>query len=106
VAPQIPAPSLEHITNASGSQYPSSIDRLATNDPTGYFHLENGVDLKSVKDLLEYLPKMDDALFTLHVGADYNHFAEWVRWVFNDEQLADRIASAKTKDAIRAAVIG
>lgn len=82
----------------------SSLEGLVAQRPEEYFRLENGVQLRSLKELAEYLPRMDDDTFRRHVGSDYNHFADWVRGVFRDETLASRIAGAKTKSDLLAAI--
>ena len=53
-----------------------------------------------MKELKEYLKTMDDTIFKNHVGENYNHFADWGRGVFHDEQLAGKLAQAKTRDAM------
>ena len=79
---------------------------MVVQTPTECFLLENGIALKSMKDLAEYLPSMDDDMFGKHVGDNYNHFADWVRGVFHDDDLADRMAKARTRSELLAAVTG
>jgi len=62
-----------------------------------YFHLGDGRVLRSVGDLREALRGMKDSLFKFHVSEEKNDFSEWVRHVFRDEELAERIASAKSR---------
>jgi hypothetical protein len=76
------------------------LERLVAPSQAEYFKLENGVEIRSVKELIEYLPKMDDEMFKKHVGENYNHFADWVRGVFHDDDWADVLMQAKTKDAM------
>ena len=82
------------------------LERMVVQTPTECFLLENGIALKSMKDLAEYLPSMDDDMFGKHVGDNYNHFADWVRGVFHDDDLADRMAKARTRSELLAAVTG
>ena len=63
------------------------------------------MEIKSVKELADYLPKMEDALFKKYVDDQHNQFADWVRNTFHDEPLAGKLAQAKTKDAMIAAMI-
>ena len=79
---------------------PSRLESLVATAPADYFKLENGIELKSLKDLADYLPKMDDQVFKNHVGENYNHFADWVRGNLKDAQIADKLMQAKTKDAM------
>jgi hypothetical protein len=75
-------------------------------DESQAFRLENGVAIKGIKELREYIPQMDDGLFNSHVGQDYNHFADWIRGVFNNEELANKVAGAHSKDEMVAVLNG
>jgi len=59
-----------------------------------------------VKELLNYLPQMDDQMFMKHVGSDYNHFADWVRGVFHNDDLANRMAQAHSREELMAVMQG
>lgn len=65
-----------------------------------YFNLENGQALKSLKDLKDYIPNMPEDIFSKHVNNEKNDFANWVRNVFKEDQLADKLSNAHTKDSI------
>ena len=84
----------------------SSIDSLVVPDESQAFRLENGVALHGIRELKEYLPKMDDITFRKHVGLDYNHFADWISGVFHDEALAEKVAHAQTRQDLLAALEG
>lgn len=106
ISPPVAVPSTPPPAIQQAVARPSSgIEALTTDKPEEFFKLENGIILKSVKDLVEYLPKMDDALFKQHVGENYNHFADWVRGVFHDEALASKIAKSATKEEMRTVVM-
>jgi hypothetical protein len=83
-----------------------SLDTLMVQDESQAFRLENGVAIKGIKELREYIPQMDDGLFNSHVGQDYNHFADWIRGVFNNEELANKVAGAHSKDEMVAVLNG
>ena len=54
-----------------------------------YFYLNNG------KKLMESLKDMDQDLFSFHVNKQHNDFANWVRDVFGEKELARRISRAR-----------
>jgi hypothetical protein len=71
--------------------------------PTHYFYLQNGVVLRSLRELSDALKEMDDELFDKHVTHDRNDFAEWVKHVFTHEDLAASLAKCHArKDMIKA----
>lgn len=88
---QVQPPSPEPVHN--------SIDDLMVGDEQA-FKLENGMVIKGIKELREYLPNMDDAIFNNHVGDGYNHFADWISGVFNDQDLKEKVKNAHTKDEL------
>ncbi len=81
-----------------------SIDSLVVQDESQGFRLENGRVLRSVRELRESLPSMEDWIFDHHVGNGYNHFADWIRGVFHDETLYSKVASAHSKQELLAAL--
>jgi hypothetical protein len=66
--------------------------------PEQYFYLHNGVVLKSLHDLIDALEIMDKATFKHHVTKNRNDFSEWVKHVFKNRNLAEKIKKAKTKE--------
>ena len=64
--------------------------------PEKAFYLANGKVLKSVNALKEELKVMPDQLFKVHVTNEKNDFANWIKYVFNDEKLCQDML--KTKD--------
>ncbi|MGC8929468.1 MAG: ATP-binding protein [Candidatus Woesearchaeota archaeon] len=66
-------------------------------EPQFYFVLENGKQLKSIYDLIEELEIMSDDVFYHHVNDFKNDFENWVRFVFLNNELADKISKTKTK---------
>lgn len=65
-----------------------------------YFRLENGVQLKSIGELKDYIPKMPDDVFRNHVNNDRNDFANWIKYVFHEDELADKIGTATSKESL------
>jgi hypothetical protein len=65
-----------------------------------YFRLQSGKEIKSVLELVEYLRETNDDDFKQYVSNDKNDFASWVRGVFHNDQLADRMQTANSKDEL------
>ncbi len=100
---QTPSPPSDEPVAAAKSI--ASLDSLVVNDGQA-FRLENGMLLRSVRELVDYLPRMEEWLFRNHVSEGYNHFADWIKGVFHDEELARRVANAHTKEEVVAAITG
>jgi len=69
------------------------------------FKLEGGEELSSLQDLLNTIDKMPDNIFSNHVNNDKNDFAEWTRYVFDSNDVADRMKNAKTKNELKEVLI-
>ena len=63
--------------------------------PEEYFYLRNGVVLKSLHDLIGVLEVIDDVTLNYHINR--NDFGSWVKNIFKDHELADKVKAAKTK---------
>lgn len=59
--------------------------------PDFTFKLVSGGELKNLNELLTALKNMDVKTFSHHVNDDKNDFANWVRDVLKDEELANAI---------------
>jgi hypothetical protein len=77
---------------------------LSNAKPEEYFVLKNGRVLKNLYELTNSLTSMDDDTFSHHVNNEKNDFANWVRHVFHDEQLADTVLRRKSKKSILKAI--
>jgi hypothetical protein len=66
-------------------------------EPQFYFTLKNDKKLKSIYDLIEELEIMSDDVFYYHVNDFKNDFENWIRFVFLNNELADKISKTKTK---------
>lgn len=62
------------------------------------FILANGIKLYSLHDLKDALEIMPEDLFRTHVTPYRNDFANWIRDVFKDYILAERISKATNKE--------
>ena len=65
--------------------------------PETYFYLANGFILKSIEELYHALSIMDDSLFEQHANQTKNDFANWIRDVFTETELANKISKTKSK---------
>ena len=73
---------------------------LSSVKPEECFVLKNGRILKNLYELTNSLTSIDAETFRHHVNDEKNDFANWIRYVYNDEELAEHVARAKTPDAI------
>lgn len=67
---------------------------LKSAKPEEQFVLSNGRVLKNLHELRNALLSMDDGTFRYHVNTEKNDFSNWIRHVFGDADLADKIRSA------------
>lgn len=66
--------------------------------PDQYFILVDGRAIKDVKELALMLDDISDDVFRHHVNDERNDFANWVRHVFDDEDLAELLQMEKEID--------
>ncbi|HLC78480.1 MAG TPA: hypothetical protein VJH92_05115 [Candidatus Nanoarchaeia archaeon] len=64
------------------------------------FWLANGKVVGSLKQLYEVLKKLDEKIFCLHVNEEKNDFYNWVKDVFNDNNLADDLLWCTNKESM------
>ena len=65
--------------------------------PEKYFVLANGKPVKNVAELAAILDVLEDHVFSHHVSADRNDFHNWIRDVFEDVELARKVAGVDNK---------
>ena len=61
-----------------------------------YFYLYNGNVLKSLAELMDNLKNMDQEIFGQHVNQKNNDFANWIRDIFGEKELARRLYLSKS----------
>ena len=66
-----------------------------------YFILCNGRRLKNVKELADIMEEIEDHVFNHHVTHDRNDFAKWINDVFEDIELAQKLANVKDKKHVQ-----
>ena len=62
-----------------------------------YFILCNGKPVKNIKELADIMEEIEDEIFNHHVTPDKNDFATWVKDIFKDIELAEKLAGIKDK---------
>lgn len=82
-----PTPSGEPVSSELGSHQPEDHS----------FLLNDGRLLSTIGDLKEALSSMDDSLYYHHVRSERNDFAEWLRGVFGESELATRLEAARNR---------
>jgi hypothetical protein len=56
-----------------------------------HFYFVNGERVKNVKELAEIMDRLEQEVFDYHVNAEKNDFYNWIKDVFNDVELAEKI---------------
>ncbi|MBM3200132.1 hypothetical protein FJZ53_04275 [Candidatus Woesearchaeota archaeon] len=69
-------------------------------DSNHYFYLSDGRALKSLRELAEALEDMSEETFRHHVNSEKNDFANWIRDVITDEELAHSLVHIEDKEKI------
>jgi len=67
-------------------------------NPEHYFKLKSGSVIKNLSDLNLALKKIDDDEFNHHVNEEKNDFANWIRHVFGNEKLADKLQKTDERE--------
>ena len=68
--------------------------------PSNFFILSHGVKIKNLVELAESLRTISDKVFEHHVNSYKNDFSNWIRDVIKDNELADNISKARSKNEI------
>lgn len=68
---------------------------VPTIPPEKYFVLCNGAKLKDIHELAMSMDHLDEKEFAFHVNEEKNDFANWIRDVFEDQELAEQLVKAK-----------
>ncbi|MEM3374278.1 MAG: hypothetical protein QXE31_03580 [Candidatus Woesearchaeota archaeon] len=62
------------------------------------FWLCNGKTLKTIKELLNELKVMEESVFKYHVNDEKDDFANWLKDIFNEFELVDKLKGVKDKN--------
>ncbi|MBN2422307.1 hypothetical protein JXB41_03705 [Candidatus Woesearchaeota archaeon] len=68
-----------------------------TLSPAEYFYMHDGQIIKNPVELPSILEILDDETFKYHVTDQKNDFSNWIKGVFRDKELSDKLANVKTK---------
>ncbi|MEM4260291.1 MAG: acetate kinase [Candidatus Woesearchaeota archaeon] len=68
--------------------------------PDKYFRVCNGEVLRDIDELYESLKYMDDKIFRFHVNENKNDFANWIKYVWLEPELATKLYKTKDKQKI------
>ena len=93
----------------NNQQAPSTTQEQTTTDsstheevhPDFHFNLADGTPIKSIQGLKDALKSMDENSFNQHVNAEKNDFAEWIRIVHHNEEIANKLINEKTREGIQ-----
>ncbi len=80
-------------TRKSKSKSRSAVKKNAPKEKM--FVLCNGKRIKNIKELADIMEDLEEHTFNYHVNQDSNDFATWVKDVFKDIELAEKITNAK-----------
>ena len=67
--------------------------------PEQCFWINNGPVLKSLKEMAESLPQLNNETFQHHVNKEKNDFSKWINDIIGDKQLANDLLSSRNKDS-------
>jgi hypothetical protein len=62
-----------------------------------YFILCNGKPVKNLKELADVMDDIEDSIFSHHVRPEHNDFASWVKDIFQEVELAEKLTGAKDR---------
>lgn len=80
--------------------------KIFGNAPEKYhFVLSDGRKLKNVFELIDILDTMSDELFKSHVIEAKNDFSNWIKDVFEENELADKLSGIDNKVATQIALL-
>jgi len=74
-------------------------------DPSKHFYTSDKRVLKNLMDLYGFLRSCDDESFRHHVDGSKNDFADWIRHVITDEELADQADRCVMKEPMQFRVL-
>jgi hypothetical protein len=66
-------------------------------NPKNYFILGNGGVIKNIKELAEIIEHLSDDEFRYHINDKKNDFANWIKDIFDEKELANKLFATKDK---------
>jgi hypothetical protein len=77
---------LQKISNTKGFK-----NNISSSSNNKFFSLQNGLLLRNISELIDYLEVIDKELFLQHANFSKNDFSRWVKDVFGAEELSKSI---------------
>lgn len=75
-------------------------------EPEKWFYLKDGRSFKSMRELLERVKDMEEKTFRFHHNQDRHDFSNWVKYVFEQPELADKLKFVPDKEAFAETLAG
>ncbi|MFH1505704.1 MAG: hypothetical protein ABIE94_01810 [archaeon] len=82
------------------SQVKSNVELKSDLTPSEYFRVVDGKVLRNFTELKMALKTMSPVAFDHHVSKERNDFANWVKHVFNNEDLAAAMEAARNRQEL------
>lgn len=79
---------------------------MEVTSPELFFRLRDGHELRSVEDLMHYLPNVSQDEFDHHVNDKNNDFAQWIQDVFHERDLAGLVRPVTSAEKMLEIIIG
>ncbi|MDK2849704.1 MAG: hypothetical protein PWP03_289 [Candidatus Woesearchaeota archaeon] len=92
-------------TKSASSKLPDVDNLFKEIKPEHFFLVKDGIVLKSLLELVDALEFMDDETFRYHVNDLRNDFYNWIKDVFNEDELAVRVLSANDKHEMQVVLL-
>jgi hypothetical protein len=73
--------------------------------PEKYFVLCNGTTIKDIHELAHVIESISDDEFRFHVNAEKNDFSNWIRDVFAQEALAEKLKGTECRKEFQIALL-
>ncbi len=73
--------------------------------PEHHFGVADGTTVKNLFELAESLERMSEEIFNHHVNLERNDFANWVKNIHEEHELAKNLADAEHKHAAHVLVL-
>ncbi|MBI5388821.1 hypothetical protein HZB01_00400 [Candidatus Woesearchaeota archaeon] len=74
---------------------------MKTAKPEVWFMVVDGSSAGSIYELAQRLEHMADDVFYHHVNDSRNDFGNWIKDVFKESELAERVFNARSRDKVQ-----
>jgi len=90
---------------ASAAQTQETEVKATEIPPEQYFVLCDGTPIKSIDELALMMDQISDDVFDYHVNEEKNDFSNWVKDVFDKEELAKSLATTRCRKESQIALL-